>query len=137
MSDRSRFSSPLKERSRELRRLQTVAEKHAWYLLRDRRTLGLKFRRRVPIGDFIVDFYCDELKLVIEIDGDVHEREVIARRDEVRDEKLKRLGCTILRFHNSLIINNPEVLIESIRNLVTLTRRAEEGAPPSPRGRGI
>ena len=136
MSDGSGFSSPLKERSRELRRLQTVAEKLAWYLLRDRRTQGLKFRRQVPIGDFIVDFYCDELKLVIEIDGDVHEREVIARRDEVRDEKLKKVGYKILRFHNSVIINNPDVLIENIRNLVTLTRRAE-GAPPSPRGRGL
>ena len=84
MSDGSGFSSPLKERSRELRRLQTIAEKHAWYLLRDRRPPGLKFRRQVPIDDFIVDFYCDELKLIIEIDGDVHEREVKAGRDKVR-----------------------------------------------------
>ena len=136
MSDGSGFSSPLKERSRELRRLQTIAEKHAWYLLRDRRTPGLKFRRQVPIDDFILDFYCDELKLIIEIDGDVHEREVKAGRDKVRDEKLKKLGYTILRFHNSVIRNDPDVLIENIRNLVTLPRRAE-GAPPSPRGRGL
>ena len=119
-----------------MRRLQTVAEKHAWYLLRDRRTLGLKFRRQVPIEDFIVDFYCDELKLIVEIDGDVHEREVKARRDQTRDEKLHKRGYRILRFHNSVIINNPDVLIENIRNLVTLTRRAE-GASPSPRGRGL
>jgi len=136
MSDGSGFSSPLKEHSRELRRLQTIAEKHAWYLLRDRRTPGLKFRRQVPIDDFIVDFYCDELKLIVEIDGDVHEREVKAGRDQTRDEKLHKLGYTILRFHKSVIINNPDVLIENIRNLVTLTRRAE-GAPPSPRGRGL
>ncbi len=136
MSDGSGFSSPLKERSRELRRLQTIAEKHAWYLLRDRRTLGLKFRRQVPIEDFIVDFYCDEFKLIVEIDGDVHAREVKAGRDKVRDEKLHKLGYTILRFHNSVVINYPDVLIENIRNLVTLTRRAE-GAPPSPRGRGL
>ena len=84
MSDGSRFSSALKERSREMRRPQTIVEKHAWHLLRDRRTLGLKFRRQVPIDDFIVDFYCDELKLIIEIDGDVHEREVKAGRDKVR-----------------------------------------------------
>jgi len=96
----------------------------------------LKFRRQVPIDDFILDFYCDELKLIIEIDGDVHEREVKAGRDKVRDEKLKKLGYTILRFHNSVIRNDPDVLIENIRNLVTLPRRAE-GAPPSPRGRGL
>ena len=136
MSDGSGFSSPLKERSRELRRLQTIAEKHAWYLLRDRRTLGLKFRRHVPIEDFIVDFYRDELKLIVEIDGDVHEREVKAGRDQTRDEKLHKLGYTILRFHNSVILNDPAVRIENIRILVTLTRRAE-GAPPSFRGRGL
>ena len=99
----------------------------------------MKFRRQVPIDDFddfIVDFYCDELKLIVEIDGDVHEREVKAGRDEIRDERLKKLGYKILRFHNSVIINNPDVLIENIRNFVTLARRAE-GASPSPRGRGL
>src|SRR5438876_5306064 len=104
MSDGSGFSSPLKERSRELRRLQTLAERHAWYLLRDRRTLGLKFRRQVAIDDFIVDFYCDELKLVIEIDGDVHERDAQKSRDEARDKRLTELGYTILRFSNALVV---------------------------------
>src|SRR2546426_6925925 len=103
MSDGSGFSSPLKERSRELRRLQTIAEKHAWYLLRDRRVMGLKFRRQVPIEDFIVDFYCDELKLIVEIDGDVHKREMKSGRDKVRDEKLKKLGYRILQLHNSVV----------------------------------
>ena len=87
------------------------------------------------IDDFIVDFYCDELKLIVEIDGDVHEKEVNARRDQTRDERLQNLGYKILRFRNSVVINDPDVLIEAIRNLATLTRRAQ-GAPPSPRGRG-
>ncbi len=130
MSDKSRFSSPLTKRTRELRQAQTIAEKHAWYLLRDRRTLGLKFRRQVPIDDFIVDFYCDELKLVIEIDGDVHDRDAQKRRDEIRDKRLTKLGYRILRFSNALVINDPDVLIQAVRQLVTLTL-------PSPRGRGI
>ena len=130
MSDKSRFSSPLSERARELRREQTLAEKHAWYLLRDRRTLGLKFRRQVAIDDFIVDFYCDELKLVIEIDGDVHEQDAHKKRDEARDKRLTELGYTILRFSNALVINDPDVLIQAVRQFVTLTL-------PSPRGRGI
>ncbi len=92
MSDKSRFSSPHKGRAREVRQNRTLAERHAWYLLRDRRTIGLKFRRQVPIGDFIVDFYCDELKLVIEIDGDVHGEAVHEQRDKVRDKKLNELG---------------------------------------------
>src|SRR5262249_255527 len=69
MQDKSRFSSSLKKRSRELRQAQTIAELHVWHVLRDRRTLGLKVRRQVPVEDFIVDFYCDELRLILELDG--------------------------------------------------------------------
>src|SRR6516165_6042296 len=98
-----------------MRRSHTLAERHAWHLLRDRRAVGLKFRRQVPIGDFIVDFYCDELKLVIEIDGDVHNEAVHTQRDETRDKKLKELGYTVLRFPNAIVINDPDVLIEAIR----------------------
>jgi len=58
----------LLKNARELRRVDTRAEQQAWVLLRDRRMLGLKFRRQVPIGSYIVDFYCDELKLVVELD---------------------------------------------------------------------
>jgi very-short-patch-repair endonuclease len=117
MSDKSRFSSPFKGRARELRRSQTLAERHAWYLLRNRRAIGFKFRRQVPIGDFIVDFYCDELKLVIEIDGDVHDKSSQSQRDASRDRKLRELGYTVLRFSNSIVIKDPDILLESLRIL--------------------
>ena len=54
--------------------------------------LGLKFRRQVPIGSYIVDFYCDELKLVVELDGGVHDDPDQARNDEIRNIHLKELG---------------------------------------------
>ena len=57
-----------------MRRADGLAEKLAWVLLRDRRMLGLKFRRQVPIENFIVDFYCHELRLIIELDGGVHDQ---------------------------------------------------------------
>ena len=57
-----------------MRRADGLAEKLALVLLRDRRTLGLKFRRQVPIEKFIVDFYCHELRLIIELDGGVHDQ---------------------------------------------------------------
>ena len=79
--------------------------------------MGLKFRRQVPRGDFIIDFYCDELKLVIEIDGDMHDRTAQMQRDKARDQSLKELGYTILRFPNALVINDPDVLIAAIRCL--------------------
>jgi|SRR5689334_1510630 len=135
MSDKSRFSSPLNERAREMRQSQTVAEKHAWHLLRDRRTLGVKFRRQVPIEDFIVDFYCDGLKLVIEIDADVHDEAVHEQRDKARDKKLKDLGYTVLRFSNAVVINDADAIIQAVRCL-----RPSPGAPqarrPLPKGEG-
>ena len=134
MGDKSRFSSLWKQRSRELRQNQTIAEQHAWYLLRDRQTLGLKFRRQVPIEDFIVDFYCDELNLVVEIDGDVHDQDAQSNRDKSRDQRLCSLGYRVLRFPNAIIINDPDVLIKTIRGL-----RPSPGAlrRPLPGGEGL
>src|SRR5207253_9781033 len=72
MRDKSRFSSPNLNRSKELRREQTKTERLTWCILRDRQTHGLKFRRQVPIAAYIVDFYCDEMRIIVELDGDVH-----------------------------------------------------------------
>ncbi len=62
----------LKERSRDLRRNTTVPEQKLWAILRSRQLAGLKFRRQVVIGPFIVDFYCEAAKLVVEVDGESH-----------------------------------------------------------------
>jgi very-short-patch-repair endonuclease len=98
--------------------------------------LGLKFRRQGPIDDFIVDFYCDELRLVIEIDGDVHETPAQLTRDKARDKRLFELGYQILRIPNNLAIRDPESLIQMLRAL-----RPSPGAPkarrPLPGGEGL
>jgi very-short-patch-repair endonuclease len=57
--------------ARQLRQSETLAEEIAWNLLRDRKAFGLKFRRQQPLGGYIVDFYCHELRLIIELDGEV------------------------------------------------------------------
>ena len=134
MGDKSRFSSPNLDRSRELRRKQTQAERCVWYVLRDRKTLGLKFRRQVPIEDFIVDFYCDELKLVVELDGDVHNWPARMARDKRRDERLVKLGYKVLRISNGLATKDPGALREMIRSL-----RPSPGASrhPLPEGEGL
>ena len=134
MGDKSRFSSPNLDRSRELRRKQTKAERCAWCVLRDRRTLGLKFRRQVPIDDFIVDFYCDELNLVVELDGDVHNWPSREARDRKRDEKLFKLGYKVLRISNGLAMKDPDALREMVRSL-----RPSPGASrhPLPGGEGL
>lgn len=134
MGDKSRFSSALTERAKELRQESTKAEQHAWRLLRNRRMLGLKFRREVPIEDYIVDFYCDELSLVIELDGDVHEKQSKRARDEKRDKRLEELGYMVVRLTNAQIISNSNALVKIIRSLRPSPGRLRR--PPSPRGRG-
>ena len=75
-----------------MRHEDTLAEKLAWVLLRDRRMFGLKFRRHVAIENFIVDFYCHERRLVIELDGLVHDNPQQIQKGAQRNERLQKLG---------------------------------------------
>ncbi|MDH4043890.1 MAG: endonuclease domain-containing protein [Gemmatimonadota bacterium] len=88
---------------RGLRRRSTPAERKAWRLLRNRRLLGLKFRRQHPIAGYIVDFYCAELRLVIELDGGYHDTPEQRARDAVRTAALHAHGATVVRLRNSHI----------------------------------
>jgi uroporphyrinogen-III synthase len=134
MSDRSRFSGPNLDRSKALRREQTKAERLTWGILRNRETHRLKFRRQVPIDEYIVDFYCDEMRMIVELDGDVHETSEQKRKDERRDRRLNELGYTVLRIPNGLAINDPDQLREMVRSL-----RPSPGASrlPLPVGEGV
>src|SRR5438067_13333106 len=78
----------------------TPAEATAWSLLRNRRCLGLKFRRQHVIRGFIVDFYCPELNLAIEVDGTVHRRRTQAEYDEARSRALAHAGIGVVRIRN-------------------------------------
>jgi very-short-patch-repair endonuclease len=82
----------------EFRKQPTEAEARAWEILRDRRLLGLKFRRQQPIRGFIVDFYCPEHRLALELDGAVHERQ--AEYDQARDQILASEDIRVLRVRN-------------------------------------
>jgi uroporphyrinogen-III synthase len=100
-----------------MRRDGTHAEQHAWKLLRDRRMLDLKFRRQVPIASYIVDFYCDELRLVVELDGAVHEDPDQARNNDVRNNHLEELGFQILRVPNHVVLEAPEEFMALIKRV--------------------
>ncbi|RMA65908.1 uroporphyrinogen-III synthase [Ulvibacter antarcticus] len=87
--------------ARHLRQEQTDAEMKLWEVLRNRQFENLKFRRQHPLKDYIVDFYCDELELVIELDGGYHNHPSQRFNDEQRDYHLSFLGYKILRYRNS------------------------------------
>jgi very-short-patch-repair endonuclease len=117
------------EKARELRRNQTPTEKLLWELLRAKRFLGAKFRRQHKIGQFIADFYCHEARLVIELDGAVHDQQ--ARQDCDRDQWMQANGITVLRFRNAEVADNTEAVLNAIAEVISPSPLA-----PSPKGEG-
>ena len=103
----------------------TEAEANLWSWLRDGRLIGTKFRRQVPIGNFIVDFCCRALKLVVEVDGGQHSER--AEQDASRTRLIAEHGYTMLRFWNDEVLKDIEGVLEAIAREVT--RRQ---LPPSP-----
>jgi very-short-patch-repair endonuclease len=93
----------LRARARELRREQTPAEQRLWHGLRQRRVGGIKFRRQVPIDRFIADFCCTRSRLIVEVDGSVHDREEQRRYDEERTAVLEAAGYRVIRFTNTQV----------------------------------
>lgn len=99
---------------RELRQELTEAEKLLWIELRSRKLNGLKFRRQHPLDKFITDFYCNEKKLVVELDGNVHDEKVNKEYDEARTAMLAELNIIVLRFKNEDVINNMKDVLKKI-----------------------
>ena len=96
----------------------TQAEKVFWHLVRGRKLFGLKFRRQQIIDGFIIDFYCDSLKLCVEIDGDVHDSEEQERYDEFRDQALALRGLATIRFSNEEIIQHKNAVIKKLYSYI-------------------
>jgi len=93
------YSPRLKQTARTLRKNMTLGEVILWQHIRRRQIKGYQFLRQKPIGKYVVDFFCKELMLAIEVDGESHEGR--QREDEERQEKLKKLGVRFLRFQDS------------------------------------
>ena len=99
-------------RAREFRKVLTPAERLLWDKLRKRQLVGYKFRRQHPIGSYVVDFYCPEKKLAIEVDGDSHEdREAYDRK---RTGILEKYRCKVIRFTNQQIHYEMEFVLDQI-----------------------
>ncbi len=102
------------ERARELRLRETPAEKMLWSKLSNKQ-MGVKFRRQHPVCDYIVDFYCHSLKIVIEVDGPVHSIKENVAYDKIRSETLQSFHIEVLRFTNDDVLSNMDGVIKKIK----------------------
>lgn len=105
----------LKPRRKELRNNLTYAEVFFWQQVKDKQLDGRKFRRQTSIGPFIVDFYCPEEKLVVELDGEVHFNEEAIEYDKKRTEFLESVGLKVIRFENNEVLKNTEYVLSKIK----------------------
>jgi len=102
------------DKAKLLRNNMTEAEKILWDLLKNRSVFKVRFRRQHPIGIFIVDFYCHEYKLAIEIDGEIHLKNEVIEYDEGRSHDIEKYGIKILRFTNNEVFTDPKKIINEI-----------------------
>jgi len=105
------------KRAQYLRNNMTKAERIVWQYIR-KEQLGVRFRRQVPIGRYIVDFFALNIGLVIEIDGGQHYDRDVAKKDEERSDALNNSGLTVVRYNNYEVFTNIEAVIESIGQMV-------------------
>ena len=130
----------LKRRAEEMRKNPTEAESVLWDALRGN-GLGVKFRQQHIIEDFIVDFYCNEYKVTVEIDGGYHKEADQMKSDEERTARLNELGYTELRFANEEILCDLDRVLKTIKTFCSGTPLLKEGSgeavTPSPSGEGL
>ena len=100
--------------ARSLRNNMTDAEQMLWYCLRRKQLGGFRFRRQHPFEQFVLDFYCCEVKLALELDGGYHNEPDVKTRDSVRTEFLSARGIKVLRFWNNDVFSNLEGVLQKI-----------------------
>jgi very-short-patch-repair endonuclease len=104
----------LYEYGRNLRKESTLPEDILWQRLRNRQLNGMKFRRQHPLDKFIADFYCHEKKIVIEIDGSIHDNADSKEYDKGRTYELNELQITVVRFSNEEVLNNIDAVLKKV-----------------------
>jgi very-short-patch-repair endonuclease len=124
-------SAEMQTAARVLRQSQTAAEAALWQALRGGKLDGLKFRRQHPVASFVVDFYCAEHHLVIEVDGSVHDEPEQKIRDANKDEFLRMLGNTVLRIRNEDVLHNLIPTLDRIRRAAANSSHARANDIPA------
>ena len=137
------YNSNLKILAKTLRKQMTFSEVKLWMHLNKSQMMGFDFDRQRPMLNYIADFYCKDLQLVIEVDGITHHDEKVAVKDEVRDEALTKYGVTVIRLNALDVVNNINYPLQIIENWILeyekingvdeniLTKRRNSPTPPS------
>ena len=119
--------------AKTMRQEMTKAELRLWLRLRKPGLPGLRFRRQTPIGSFIVDFFCPERKLIVEVDGDQHAFPTGEQTDAARDAWLREHGYRVVRFWNRDVMTNIEGVCTSIAAAASGSANEEEEQAPLPK----
>ena len=132
-------SGKLIQWARDLRATQTDAESLMWQALRNRQIANAKFRRQHPVGPYILDFYCHEHELAIELDGSQHFTDEGKAKDQARTKALHEKGITVLRFDNHQVLSETEAVLMRIYEALTPTLDPHPSPHPSPlpQGEGV
>ena len=109
-------SDSLFKRAKELRKEMTEAETILWNELKNRKLNGFKFRRQHPLHLYVADFYCHEKRLVIEVDGGIHNKRKVFEHDQNRSAELDRLGIRVIRVSNEEVILSIQDVINKIKD---------------------
>jgi len=112
------YNPILKDRAKWLRHNMTFSEVLLWNEIKNGQLLGYDFDRQKPIGNYIVDFYCKDLQLALEVDGITHEEENAKINDALRQTELQKLGVSFLRFDALLVVNKVEAVVTEIGNWI-------------------
>lgn len=112
------YNAKLKELARQLRNNSTKAEVFLWQKIKRKQFYGYDFHRQKPIDNYIVDFFCNELMLGIEIDGYSHQVVEVFEKDKVKEEKIRSLGISLLRFTDDQIYNDMDNVLRAIESFI-------------------
>lgn len=105
--------------AKKLRNEPTPSEVNFWSLLKQNFP-NFRFKRQHPISNYIADFYCHKLKLVIEIDGAIHLNEEVKNNDKIRDELMHSLGLKVIRFTNAEVCKSGELVVKKLEEIITI-----------------
>lgn len=112
------YNPKSKELAKQLRQNMTFSEVKLWNELKNGQMMGYDFDRQRPIGNYIVDFFCKDLQLAIEVDGITHLDEKVILKDFIRQDEIESYGVNFLRFDAMLVVNKVEAALREIRNWI-------------------